>query len=120
MANSPILTPARGASIGHLKLCNCAFKKPRLHRSCFSIGTRANLPARTISVQHNRKTSVRKTAEHSLRAVRSSMATACLPSDEDVAVVLVDHGSKRSEANDMLEEFAALYRSFPSPYVVAF
>ena len=31
-------------------------------------------------------------------------------SQDEVAVVLVDHGSKRTEANDMLEEFAALYR----------
>ncbi|BDA49606.1 probable sirohydrochlorin cobaltochelatase [Coccomyxa sp. Obi] len=32
-------------------------------------------------------------------------------SQDEVAVVLVDHGSKRTEANDMLEEFAALYRT---------
>jgi hypothetical protein len=31
-------------------------------------------------------------------------------SDEGLAVVLVDHGSKRAEANRMLEEFAELYR----------
>lgn len=30
---------------------------------------------------------------------------------EDVAIVLVDHGSKRAEANAMLEDFADLYRS---------
>ena len=29
---------------------------------------------------------------------------------EEVAVILVDHGSKRAEANDMLLEFASLYR----------
>ena len=28
----------------------------------------------------------------------------------DVAIVLVDHGSKRTEANTMLEDFADLYR----------
>ncbi len=31
-------------------------------------------------------------------------------SEEGLAVVLVDHGSKRAEANRMLEEFAELYR----------
>ncbi|EIE19197.1 CbiX-domain-containing protein [Coccomyxa subellipsoidea C-169] len=30
------------------------------------------------------------------------------PTADDVAVVLVDHGSKRAEANEMLEEFATL------------
>ncbi len=30
---------------------------------------------------------------------------------EDIAIVLVDHGSKRAEANAMLEDFADLYRS---------
>ena len=29
---------------------------------------------------------------------------------EDVAIVLVDHGSRRAEANAMLEDFADLYR----------
>lgn len=38
------------------------------------------------------------------------VSSAMLPSEDGVAVVLVDHGSKRTEANDMLEEFAALYR----------
>ena len=32
------------------------------------------------------------------------------PNTDDVAIVLVDHGSKRAEANAMLEEFADLYR----------
>ena len=30
---------------------------------------------------------------------------------EEIAIVLVDHGSKRAEANAMLEDFADLYRS---------
>ena len=35
----------------------------------------------------------------------------CTTSDaSDVAIVLVDHGSKRAEANAMLEDFAELYR----------
>lgn len=50
-------------------------------------------------------------AQRRLQAVRSSMSSAAMPIDDGVAVVLVDHGSKRSEANEMLEEFAALYRS---------
>ena len=29
---------------------------------------------------------------------------------DDVAIVLVDHGSRRAEANAMLEDFADLYR----------
>ena len=29
---------------------------------------------------------------------------------DDTAIVLVDHGSKRAEANAMLEEFADMYR----------
>ena len=29
---------------------------------------------------------------------------------DDTAIVLVDHGSKRAEANAMLEEFAKMYR----------
>ena len=34
---------------------------------------------------------------------------------DDVAIVLVDHGSKRAEANAMLEDFADLYRFARSP-----
>ena len=30
--------------------------------------------------------------------------------DDDTAIVLVDHGSKRAEANAMLEDFANMYR----------
>ncbi len=30
--------------------------------------------------------------------------------DEGTAVVVVDHGSRRKEANDMLNEFVDLYR----------
>jgi sirohydrochlorin ferrochelatase len=38
----------------------------------------------------------------------------CTTSDASVAIVLVDHGSKRAEANAMLEDFADLYRyAFP-------
>ena len=34
------------------------------------------------------------------------------PADhDDTAIVLVDHGSKRAEANAMLEDFADMYRS---------
>lgn len=33
------------------------------------------------------------------------------PDDDETAIVLVDHGSKRAEANAMLEDFAELYRS---------
>lgn len=40
----------------------------------------------------------------------SASAELCSSSDEGLAVVLVDHGSKRAEANRMLEEFAELYR----------
>lgn len=39
------------------------------------------------------------------------MISASLSAEDDVAIIIVDHGSKRPEANDMLEEFAALYRS---------
>lgn len=42
--------------------------------------------------------------------------------DSKLAIVLVDHGSKRAEANRMLEEFAELYRcgSFLVRYVLNF
>lgn len=33
-----------------------------------------------------------------------------IEADNGLAVVLVDHGSKRAEANKMLEDFAVLYR----------
>ncbi|KAK9838199.1 hypothetical protein WJX81_008429 [Elliptochloris bilobata] len=45
------------------------------------------------------------------RSVASGgLPTTGVGADEDLAVVLVDHGSKRVEANKMLEEFAELYR----------
>jgi carbamoylphosphate synthase small subunit len=44
------------------------------------------------------------------RAMENAVASSS--SNDDVAVVIVDHGSKRSEANSMLEDFAELYR-FP-------
>ena len=57
-------------------------------------------------------------ARHSTRqcsglpaASRRSVAAAVSAQHDDVeAVVLVDHGSKRAEANAMLEQFAEVYR----------
>lgn len=37
---------------------------------------------------------------------------AAAASDGEAAIVLVDHGSRRQEANDMLEQFAEVYRYF--------
>ena len=44
-------------------------------------------------------------------SVNSMMVDMGSPADyDDTAIVLVDHGSKRAEANAMLEEFADMYR----------
>ena len=44
-------------------------------------------------------------------SVNSMMEDMGSPADHgDTAIVLVDHGSKRAEANAMLEEFADMYR----------
>ena len=44
-------------------------------------------------------------------AASDSVATRSSGSSmEAVGVVIVDHGSKRTEANEMLEEFASMYR----------
>ena len=37
--------------------------------------------------------------------------------EEAVGVVIVDHGSKRAEANEMLEEFASMYRLAEWPFL---
>ena len=48
----------------------------------------------------------------SVRGPKSAKLDMASMSDADeVAIVLVDHGSKRAEANAMLEDFADLYRS---------
>ena len=44
-------------------------------------------------------------------SVNSMMVDMGSPADDDdTAIVLVDHGSKRAEANAMLEDFADMYR----------
>jgi hypothetical protein len=59
------------------------------------------LKTRHATVQHGR-------GRVSLRRTASVAATA--PQRNVEAVVLVDHGSKRAEANAMLEQFADIYR----------
>ena len=39
-----------------------------------------------------------------------SCCAAQVPVDDGVGVVIVDHGSRRPESNDMLHEFASLYK----------
>ena len=46
-------------------------------------------------------------AASSMPAAASQASTAA---PEETAVVVVDHGSRRSEANDMLFDFVELYR----------
>lgn len=58
----------------------------------------------------SRKNCRRRQSDTACRISPKTMSAAVSPTENDVAVVLVDHGSKRAEANEMLEEFAALYR----------
>lgn len=68
----------------------------------------ASESARPLFARSHR--TLRPGLESAARVVHSTMSGGSLPSQDEVAVVLVDHGSKRTEANEMLEEFAALYR----------
>ncbi len=83
--------------------CKAIFIKNNLRTSTSASGSARQLFARS---HRNLRTGL----ESAARVVHSIMCAASLPYEDDVAVVLVDHGSKRTEANDMLEEFAALYR----------
>ena len=65
-----------------------------------------SVPQSCVSAWSKPRTSCRSAARGTMQvpAEPNSMPT------EEVAVILVDHGSKRAEANDMLLEFASLYR----------
>lgn len=70
-------------------------------------GAHAHHPA---SRQHRRQWALQRPSYGVVPRLRALGATAQLTEDEEVGVVIVDHGSRRAESNDMLVQFAELYR----------